>query len=96
MPRRPQSNRHLLVVLDVDHSLLPLASRDVALEQDVDLAVGSVLHLRHKEVCHDETEETSSSPDVSALSAKVGFLRFISKLFIVMVERGKPTSALSM
>jgi hypothetical protein len=50
----------------------------MALEQNIDLAIGSVLHLRNEEVCHDETEETSSSPDVSALSAKVGFLRFVS------------------
>ena len=32
------------------------------------------LHLGQEEVCHDETEETSSSPDVTALSTKVGLV----------------------
>lgn len=36
----------LLVVVDIDNSLRPLASVDLALEQNVNLTVRSVLHLR--------------------------------------------------
>lgn len=43
----------LIIVLDVHDCILPLASRDLALEHDVNLAVGSPLHLRQEEVCSD-------------------------------------------
>jgi hypothetical protein len=78
----PVNYIHLLVVLDIDDSRLPLASRDMALEQDVDLAVRAALHLRQEEVCHNETEETGSSPDVTALSTEVGLLRFVSNCLL--------------
>jgi len=45
----------LLVVVDVDHGLLPLPGRHLTLEQDVDLAVGATLHLGKEEVGGDET-----------------------------------------
>ena len=64
----------LLVVLNIDDSLCPLAGWDLALEQDVNFAVRAVLHLGQEEVCHDEAEETSSTPDVTALAAEVGLL----------------------
>ena len=44
------------------------------MEQNVDFAVGSVLHLRQEEVCDDEAEEASATPDVTALATKVCFL----------------------
>jgi hypothetical protein len=50
----------------------------MALEENVDLAVRAALHLRQEEVCHDETEETGSGPDITALSTEVGLLRFVS------------------
>lgn len=62
---------HLLVVVDVDNRILPLASRDMTVEHDVDLAEGPTLHLRQEQVCYDEAEEASSGPDVAALAAKV-------------------------
>ena len=68
----------LLVVLCIDDSLVPLAGIDFALEQDVNLTVGSVLHLRHVEVCQDEAEETGTSPDISTLAAKVCLLHGVS------------------
>lgn len=64
----------LLVGLDVDKRLCPLARGHLALEQDVDLAVGSVLHLRQEEVGQQEAHETRSGPDVAALAAEVGLL----------------------
>lgn len=62
---------HLVVVLDIDDRLLPLASRHLAVEQDVDLTVRSALHLGQVEEGHDEAEETSATPNVAALAAKV-------------------------
>ena len=87
----------LRVVADVDNSLLPLAGRNLALEQNVDLAVRSALHLRKEEESHDEAEETSTSPDVTALSAKVCLLRFVSNVFRARFwEKDNLTSGLSM
>lgn len=76
LPHLPESYMllHLLVVVDVDVSLLPLTSGNLAVEQDVNLAVGSVLHLRQEEERDNETEETSASPDITALAAKVSAL----------------------
>ena len=39
----------LLIILNTDFSLGPLASRDVTPEQDVDLSERPVLHLRNEE-----------------------------------------------
>jgi len=65
------TNPHLVVILDVDDSLLPLASRHPTVEQDVNLTVRPALHLRQEEEGHDETEETGATPHVAALAAKV-------------------------
>lgn len=86
----------LLVGLDVDNSLLPLAGGDLALEQNIDLAVRTALHLRQEEVCDDETEETSASPDITALSTEVGLLRCISIVLVQDFKRKKLTFVLSM
>lgn len=56
----------LLVVVDIDGSFLPLASRDSALKHDVDFAVGAVLHFRKFKVCDYEAEEARCAPDVTA------------------------------
>ena len=61
----------LLVVVDIDDRLLPLAGGDVAVEHDIDLTVRSVLHLRQEEVRKHQTDESGSAPDVSALAAEV-------------------------
>ena len=60
-----------MVILDIDDSLLPLASRHLAVEQNVNLTVRPTLHLGQPEVGHNEAEETGASPDVAALAAKV-------------------------
>lgn len=65
---------NLLVVVDVDLGLGPVASIDLALEQDVDFTVRSSLHLRNVEPCERETDESSSSPDVTAPATKVSTL----------------------
>jgi hypothetical protein len=62
----------LLVVVDVDLGLLPLAGRDLAVEHDVNLAVRAVLHLRKLEVGHDQAAEAGGTPDVTTLAAEVG------------------------
>jgi len=67
----PQIPHHLLVVVDVDVRLLPLASRDVAREHDVDLAVRSALHLRQAKVCDDQADEGGGTPYEAALAAEV-------------------------
>lgn len=36
----------LLIIVDIDLGLLPLASWDATLKHDINLAVGSALHLR--------------------------------------------------
>jgi hypothetical protein len=61
----------LLVVVDVDDRLLPLASRDLPSEHDVDLAVTAVLHLRKLEVGDDQTSQTGGAPDVTTFSTKI-------------------------
>ena len=69
---KPRAN--LLVVVDVDNSPLPLASWDMAIEQDVDFAEGSTLHFWYVEVRQDEADETSRGPDVAAPAAQVDAL----------------------
>lgn len=56
----------LLVVVDIDRSFLPFASRDFALKHDVDFTVGAVLHFRKFKVCDYEAEESRCAPDVTA------------------------------
>lgn len=63
-----------MVILDIDDRLLPLASRHLAVEQDVDLTVRPALHLGQVEVGDDEAEETGATPDVTALATKIGAL----------------------
>jgi hypothetical protein len=58
----------------MDLSRRPLAGRDLAVEENVNLAVTAVLHLRQEEVCHNEAEEAGTRPDVTTLAAKVCFL----------------------
>ena len=62
---------HLVVILDIDDRLLPLASGHLAVEQDVDLTVRPALHLGQVEEGHDEAEETGATPHVTTLAAKV-------------------------
>lgn len=46
---------NLLIIVDINLRLLPLASRDAALEHDVNLTVGSALHLGQEEVGDNQT-----------------------------------------
>jgi hypothetical protein len=66
--------RSLLVILHIDNSLGPLPCGHLAREQNVNLAVRAVLHLRQEEVRDDEAEEARSGPNVTALAAEVGAL----------------------
>lgn len=88
MPQPFHPHFHLLVVLNIDHSLLPLASRDVTLEQDVNLAIGSTLHLRQEEVRQKKANKTGSTPDVAALTAEVRLLYFVSNCLLRGVKKG--------
>ena len=73
----PQAVR-LLVGRNIDLGLGPLAGRNLAPEQNVDLAVGAALHLRQEEVCQGKAEETSTGPNVAALATKIGLLFCVS------------------
>lgn len=88
---------NLLVGLDVDSSLGPLAGGDLAVEQNIDFAVRTVLHLRQVEVCEDKADETGTSPNITALATKIGLL--FHSLVIVRYKHqfwGNLTSGLSM
>lgn len=61
----------LLVILDVDDGCLELPSWNLAVEQDVALTVRAMLELGKKEVCHDPTDDSGTSPDITALARKV-------------------------
>ena len=63
------SRLRLLVVVDIDDRLLPLASRNAATEHDVDFTVRAVLHLRQAPPGDGETDEGRGTPDVTALAA---------------------------
>lgn len=56
----------LLVVVDIDLGLLPLAGRDAALEHDVDFAVRAVLHFWQTPPCNDQAYECCGTPYVTA------------------------------
>lgn len=73
-----QLHLHLIIVLDIDHRLLPLARRNLTLEHDVNLTVRSALHLRQEEVCRDQASQTSSTPNVAAFAAEISTLYCIS------------------
>jgi hypothetical protein len=68
----------LLVSCNINFGLGPLAGRNLALEQNVNLTVGAALHLRQEKVCQHKAEETSTTPDVTALATEVGLLLFVS------------------
>lgn len=59
----------LLIVVDIDDGLLPLASRKTTTEHNVNLTIRATLHLRKTPPGHDETEKGSAAPDVAALAA---------------------------
>lgn len=74
---RRHSKEHLLIIININLSLFPLASGNLALEHDVNLAVRSTLHLGKEEVCSDETGETGTAPDVTTLATDCGRLSVI-------------------
>lgn len=67
----PSSNFHLLIVVEFDDRVLPFASLDLSLEQNVDLTEGPVLHLRNELPRHDGAEKGGASPDIATLAAQV-------------------------
>lgn len=52
----PNSNSHLLIIVDIDDRILPFASRDMTLEQNIDLTEGPVLHLWYPDPRHDAAD----------------------------------------
>jgi hypothetical protein len=64
----------LLIIVYIDLRLFPFASRDLASEQDIDLAVRPSSHFWEFEVCDDKTEETRASPDIAAFAANCALL----------------------
>jgi len=64
--------------VDIDNGLLPLAGGNLALEENIDFSVRSVLHLRKPDEGHGQTEGTGTGPNVTTLSTKVGALEYES------------------
>jgi hypothetical protein len=54
----------------IDNLFLLLASRNMTVREDANLAVGSTLHLRQVEKCHDQTKQPGATPDVATLSCQ--------------------------
>lgn len=75
MSTRYRLHIQLAVVVNIDDSLLPLARRDMTVEQDIDLAVRPILHLWQPDVSHGQTDERSPGPDVAASATEVGLVR---------------------
>jgi hypothetical protein len=67
----PSQTRTLLVVLNVDDGRLELPGCHLAVEQDIDFAVGTVLEFRKAKVRRHEADTCSGSPDVSTLSSHI-------------------------
>ena len=69
MLQSPQSNKALLVVIDINLVPLPLPSRDTTSKQDIDFAVRSTLHLRQTPPRDSQTDERSTAPDVATFAS---------------------------
>lgn len=61
----------LLIVLDIDYSLLELPGRNLAVEEDIKLTVRAVLHFRQEEVCQDPAHNRGAAPDETTLARHV-------------------------
>ena len=64
----------LLVVVDIDDGLLPLASWYMTSEQNVDLTERPFLHLWDEQPRQNGADQGGSSPDVATLAAEVPLL----------------------
>ena len=64
----------LLVVVGIDDCLLPLAGLDLALEENVDLAVRTSLHLWQPPPRHGNTHGCCAGPDVTTLATEISTL----------------------
>jgi hypothetical protein len=86
-----KKSRCLLIVLNINDSLLPLASWNTTLEHDVNLTIRSTLHLRKAEVGNDQTTESSSAPNVTTLATNcimLAMFRRVSKIGKLTVTSG--------
>lgn len=72
---RLERHFRLLVIVDIDDCPLPLAGWNMTIEQDINFAVRSVLHLWEPDPSHDCAEKGSAGPDVTALATKVSLVR---------------------
>jgi hypothetical protein len=61
----------LLVVLDVEHCRSKLSSRDLSLEQDINLSVRSVLELGKAKESDDKADSGGTAPNVPTLPSEV-------------------------
>lgn len=80
----------LLVIIHTDHRLLPLSRWDSALVHDVDLAVGTALHLRQQEVCRDQTAQSGEAPNKAAFAPNCTSLATIREHDIQINLRSPP------
>jgi hypothetical protein len=65
---------HLLVVVDVNSRLAPLASLHMAVEENIDFAVGAALHFRQPDPGQQEADKASCAPNITAAAAQVDTL----------------------
>lgn len=68
---RPDTPITLLILVDTNDSRTKLPRRDLAIKQDVRLAVRAMLELRQPEVRRDPANQSSAAPDVAALSSEI-------------------------
>lgn len=64
-----------MIVVDIDNRLLPLARRYMTFEEDIDLAIRAILHLRQPNVRHDKADKPSPGPDIAAFATEVAARR---------------------
>jgi len=60
-----------VVLRHVDDSLLELPRRNLAVEENVQLAVTPTLEFWQTKVCTDEADRCSTAPNVSTLASQV-------------------------
>lgn len=54
----------------------------MALEHDINLAIGPTLHLRQPDICHHQANKASAAPDVAALAAEISTLYYVSNFHL--------------
>lgn len=60
-----------MIILNINNRRLPLPSRYLSIEQDVNLAIRSTLHLRQEEKSDNEACKPSSSPNIATFATEI-------------------------